>query len=502
MKILAVHPSGLLPSSLYMRLEPLGLELVAQALRKAGHDVRLIDLQVEDKEEYFQTLNRWHPNVIAFSCNYLPNVPEIVDLAKATKSRLPESFVFVGGHSASFTAEDFLEHGEGAIDCVLRGEGEVAVVDLMNAVQHDRKAISQIPGVLSEFGTGPRPKFVHSIDDLSPARDLLRSRRKYFIGVLDPAASIEFSRGCPWDCEFCSAWTFYGRTYRIKSPEKAVEDLELIKESGVFIIDDVAFIHASHGFAIGEAIAKKGIKKKYYLETRGDVLLRNKEVFKFWKKLGLSHIFMGLEAIDSDGLEKFRKRVSLDKNFEALECARSLGITVAINIIADPSWDHTRFEALRQWSLQIPEILNISVYTPYPGAENWYTEERKLTTRDYRLFAFQHAVLPTRIPLEEFYSELIKTQIFFANKSLGLKGIATFASAVLQNLLRRQTNSLKLFWNRSEIYNARLQLADHNKPVKYLMPLPPTHTENIDSRDLYVHEPQGHAGRDIDDASE
>ena len=88
--------------------------------------------------------------------------------------------------------------------------------------------------------------------------------------------------------------------------------------------------------AIGEAIARRGIKKQYYLETRGDVLLRNKEVFRFWKTLGLQYMFLGVEAIDEEGLKRYRKRVSVSKNFEALEFARSLGVMVAINIIADP----------------------------------------------------------------------------------------------------------------------------------------------------------------------
>jgi hypothetical protein len=53
------------------------------------------------------------PDFIAFSCNYLANVPEIVDLAVATKIVVPHSFICVGGHSASFIAETILEHGEG-----------------------------------------------------------------------------------------------------------------------------------------------------------------------------------------------------------------------------------------------------------------------------------------------------------------------------------------------------------------------------------------------------
>ncbi|EQD60772.1 radical SAM domain/B12 binding domain-containing protein, partial [mine drainage metagenome] len=76
-------------------------------------------------------------------------------------------------------------------------------------------------------------------------------------------------------------------------------------------MDDVAFIQDKTGFEIGEALLKKGIKKEYYLETRGDVLLRNKEVFRFWKELGMRYMFMGIEAIDEEGLKLHRKRTSL-----------------------------------------------------------------------------------------------------------------------------------------------------------------------------------------------
>src|SRR5215831_21122390 len=119
-------------TKVFLRLEPLGLELVAQSLRRAGHKVRLIDLQVEDHRAYFRLL-RWRPDVVAFSCNYLANVPDIVDLARATKARFPEIFVCVGGHSASFAAAAMIAHAEGAIDCVLKGEGEASMPLLLAA---------------------------------------------------------------------------------------------------------------------------------------------------------------------------------------------------------------------------------------------------------------------------------------------------------------------------------------------------------------------------------
>jgi hypothetical protein len=95
MKFLAVHPSCLMYSKIYLRLEPLGLELVAAAARRAGHSVRLIDLQCEPHQNFFSLLKRWKPDVIAFSVNYLANVPEIIDLARATHALLPETFICV-----------------------------------------------------------------------------------------------------------------------------------------------------------------------------------------------------------------------------------------------------------------------------------------------------------------------------------------------------------------------------------------------------------------------
>ena len=147
MKVLAVHPGPLMYTKIYLRLEPLGLELVAQAARQAGHEVRLLDLQVETHGGYLKRLDDWRPDVVAFSCNYLANVPEIVDLAKLTKRKLPDCFFFVGGHSASFIARDLLEHAGGAIDCVLKGEGEATVADLLLAVENDRDSLANVPGV-------------------------------------------------------------------------------------------------------------------------------------------------------------------------------------------------------------------------------------------------------------------------------------------------------------------------------------------------------------------
>ena len=488
MRVMLVHPSALMYSEIFLRLEPLGLERVATALLADGHEVRLLDLQVYQRADLERQVAEFRPDAVGFSLNYLANVPEVVDLAKWVKSVLPDCLVFTGGHSVSFVAEHVLSHADGAIDVVLKGEGETGAPALL-ARAADR-ALAEAPGAVTLDGPGRPPMMTRSLDDHLPARDLGGRRRKYFIGEMDPAASIEFTRGCPWDCSFCSAWTFYGRSYRRLSPEAAAEDMARIREPGVFIVDDVAFIKAAEGEEIARQVERRGIRKKYYLETRADVLLRNEEVFRRWKALGLTYMFLGLEALDEEGLKAFRKRTSPKVNSKALEVARSIGLTVAINIIADPDWDEARFAFVRDWAMSVPEIVNITVQTPYPGTETWVTESRRLTTLDYRLFDVQHAVLPTRLPLHRFYEELVKTQSVLARKHLGVAALAKTAGIVARQLARGQTNFVKMIWKFDQVYNADRQYSEHQREAKYLLPeqaaqpgVPPNR------EDLFIHVP-------------
>jgi hopanoid C-3 methylase len=490
MRTLLVHPSGLMYSEIFLRLEPLGVERVAAALRAAGHQVRLLDLQVFTHDDLRRELRDFRPEAVGFGVNYLANVPEMIDLAKEVKRRLPGCFVFAGGHSVSFIAAHVLDQANGALDAVLRGEGEVAAPMLLEAARDG--GLGEVPGAVTADGTCKKvPLLLDSLDAPRPARDLTRRRHKYFIGVLDPAASIEFTRGCPWDCSFCSAWTFYGRTYRKVSAEAAAEEIASIREPGLFIVDDVAFIKPEHGDAIAAEVERRGVRKEYYLETRADVLLRHPEVFERWRRLGLNYMFLGMEALDEEGLDRYRKRTSPDTNIKALELARKMGLTVAVNLIVDPTWDTRQFRLVREWALSVPEIVNLTVMTPYPGTEIWHTESRKLTTRDYRLFDIQHAVVPTNLPLYEFYRELVRTQSVMNRKHLGVAAAAQTLGIMGRHLWHGQTNFARSIWKFRSVYNADRQYGDHLRKVRYELPVPDHHSVGPAGRkELYIHERQ------------
>jgi magnesium-protoporphyrin IX monomethyl ester (oxidative) cyclase len=180
--------------------------------------------------------------------------------------------------------------------------------------------------------------------------------------------------------------------------------------------------------------------------------------------------------------------VSLDENMRALEVARSLDIFVAINIIADPSWDEDRFRVIREWATSVPEIVHLTVITPYPGTETWLTEERPLTSRDYRLFDIQHAVLPTTLPLDRFYEELVKTQAVLNSKYLGLAGMRRYLPMLAGGVLRGQTNLLRGLWKFPKVYNAKRQLGEHARAVKYEL-TPPEKVAKPSRDQLYVSAP-------------
>jgi len=114
-----------------------------------------------------------------------------------------------------------------------------------------------------------------------------------------------------------------------------------------------------------------------------------------------------------------------------------------------------------------------------------------LTTRDYRLFDIQHAVLPTRLSLERFYEELVKTQQVLNMKHMGLTALRNTAGLAARSLARGQTNFVRMLWKFNGVYNPQRQLADHRRQVKYEMDLPVRPAEGKANReDLFILPPE------------
>ena len=212
MRVLLVHPSPLMYSELYLRLEPLGLERVAAALEAAGHEVRLLDLQIFKHADYWRELETFAPQAVGFSVNYLANVPEVVDLAKETKARpgAPSSSSAATARPSSRPSSSTTRPAPSTASCAARGRSSRRACSRPSAIRSWRAC----PAWSRAHGAGPSPTLLKDLDLHLPARDFAPAPPQVLHRRARPCASVEFSRGCPWDCSFCSAWTFYGRSYR------------------------------------------------------------------------------------------------------------------------------------------------------------------------------------------------------------------------------------------------------------------------------------------------
>jgi magnesium-protoporphyrin IX monomethyl ester (oxidative) cyclase len=203
--------------------------------------------------------------------------------------------------------------------------------------------------------------------------------------------------------------------------------------------------------------------------------------------MGLAYMFLGLESLDADQLKTFRKRITPNQNFQALEVARRLKIDVAINLITDPSWDREHFTRAREWAARVPEVVHLTVATPYPGTELFHQETRRLTSTDYRLFDIQHAVLPTKLPLRDFYAELVETQSIINRKFMGWRTAAAVSRILAGQLVRGQTNFLRMLFKFPKAYNVDRFHADHFKPQTYALRRPEEYPQPAMVQDLLVH---------------
>jgi hypothetical protein len=155
--------------------------------------------------------------------------------------------------------------------------------------------------------------------------------------------------------------------------------------------------------------------------------------------------------------------------------------------------------------MDVPEVVNISINTPYPGTETWLTGQHQLATRDYRLFDIQHVVLPTKMPLAAFYRELLHTQRVLYSKHMTLWSVPMLAKELALNLAHGQVNFLRGIMNYSKVYTLEKMLEAHARPVRYELPVAPRPQPDAvpaKATQLYIHAHRGRKSRSIDDSTE
>jgi radical SAM superfamily enzyme YgiQ (UPF0313 family) len=399
---------GILGLEMLTFVEPLGPISIAGGLEADGHECRVFDLRIEGEEQGLALCRRFDPGVIGLQCNFTTERFRTLRLIDRLRREMPDAFLVIGGHDASREPEWFLRPGVGAVAI---GDGEEVMPALVDALERGAD-LKTVPGLLLDRGgqpcaTGEAPAR-KDLDSLPmPARHLIAHYApQYYINFRKPLALMETARGCPFKCNFCSVWKFHASTFRQKSPERVVAELAAIEAPNVFITDDIFWMDVRRGEEMARQIKAAGIRKYFTVQTRTDIICKFPHLVEMWKDCGNLSIFLGLEAVTDEGLDAVNKSNTAANNVRALEILRELGVGYTPNFIVDPAWDHDDFARLRAWIEETGAYNSgFSVLTPLPGTDLWETAKRQVLTQNWEMFDIVHAVLPTKLPLADFYEE-------------------------------------------------------------------------------------------------
>jgi Fe-S oxidoreductase len=410
MKVAFVKPpvGGILGLEMLTFVEPLGPICVAACLEAEGHECKVFDLRIDGEEHGLDLCKRFAPDVVGLQCNFTTERNRTVRLAKRIKRENPGTFVVVGGHDASRDPSWF---NDDVIDAVAVGDGEEVMPPLVDAIQrgHD---LATIPGLMLHrdgrwVSTGHAPTRGNLDDYPLPARHLIEQYAgHYYINFHKPLALMETARGCPFKCNFCSVWKFHESTFREKSPARVVRELQDIKAEAIFITDDIFWMNVKRGEEMARQIKAAGIKKFFTVQTRTDIICKFPHLIEMWKDCGKLAIFLGLESVTDEGLKAVNKKNTADNNVKAIKILQELGVGFTPNFIVDPAWTRDDFKRLRDWIDHTGAYNSgFSVLTPLPGTDLWDAAKDRVTTHDWEMYDIVHAVLPTTLSLDDFYTE-------------------------------------------------------------------------------------------------
>ena len=292
---------------------PLGILNIAAVLEKNGYTVQVADFVFELAngtteagpnvyDDVARKIIAFEADVIGFStlCASYPGAIQLSDRVKAAR---PNTKIVFGGMNAAFVAVETLEAFQ-SIDVVCRGEGELAFLDIVQALEGD-KPISHVPGIAYRDGsrvevTPDRPQ-IRNLDDLPlPSYHLAPSFADYAecnVGFGRTEALVEAGRGCSFNCMFCSICGFYEEKARHYSPERVVEEIELVTGLGadsIYFTYDILTEDPRYVRRICELLKERDLRVPWVSRSRLDLV--DYDLIDTMVEAGCLEMFFGMES--------------------------------------------------------------------------------------------------------------------------------------------------------------------------------------------------------------
>ena len=329
--------------------------------------------------------------------------------------------VVMGGPHVTFMADEALQHA----DFVIRGEGENTLMAFIDAWEKGG-GFTDIPN-LSYRKKGravhnPLRPFIRDLDQVPfPDLSLLKSTRKGFSGL--SSIPVQTSRGCPFDCSFCSVTGMFGKKYRFRSTENIIEELRRYdsRKNIIFFYDDNFTADRKRAKDLLEAMIREEFKFKWTTQVRADVA-KDLELVRLMKKSGCHTLYIGFESVNPESLKSMKKRQTVEEIAEAIKILRRHRIGIHGMFVY--GFDEDDWKTVKQ-TVKFAKRSRLNstqflILTPLPGSEFYdkVSRENRIQFHDWALYDAHHVVFrPARLSL----FDLQRAQIFSHKKFYSLK---------------------------------------------------------------------------------
>jgi anaerobic magnesium-protoporphyrin IX monomethyl ester cyclase len=382
---------------------PLGIAYIADAIRRAGHEVELLDLNISglSLRRLDAVMERVRPDLVGISA-HTETYPNALRIAEHLKQIAPEMPVVFGGPHPSILPVEVLS--EPSVDFVVVGEGERTLVELVAALEVAEPAgFSAIKGlgwldagapVVNERREPMRPDEVGL-----PARDLLS------LEFYSDAFNVLTARGgCPYRCPFCSASFIWHGVHRQRSAGAVVDEVEMLaRDHGArffFFVDDIFTLNRRWVDELLVELERSAGVLTWGCATRVDLV--DAELLKRMAAAGCTGIQFGVESGSQTILDSV-KGIEKDRALHAVQWAIDAGIRATASFMV-PFPDDT-LETLQETFAFMRELqdagaeLMMSYTAPFPGTLFYEKAEElglRILTDDWEQFDAKHVVMETR----------------------------------------------------------------------------------------------------------
>ena len=311
--------------------------------------------------------------------------------------------VILGGPHVTFLPDEALEHAE----LVVRGEGETAMDALLDLwsegyLPATDARYAAVPNLSWKDAAGvlrhnPPAPWIADLDALPiPDFSLADGTADCVMGGKKTVV-VQTSRGCPFDCSFCSVTGMFGRTFRHRSVEAILKELRPYntRDHFIFFCDDNFTANRRRARELLEAVIGAGFRFQWSTQVRADVA-RDPELVRLMKRAGCHTVFIGFESVNPTSLKEMKKGQDLDDMRNAIRVLHGAGIHIHGMFVFGFEGDHwgtveSTVQFIRQMKLTSVQLL---LLTPLPGSELYrqLVAEERITSFDWDLYDTHHVV--------------------------------------------------------------------------------------------------------------